>query len=113
MYRKTKHSKKVGFFAFIFVFILVVVLAMVMRVVVAFLQLKHKVRSAFGGGGGRNDGSVGGEEPQRQKVYDKSVGEYVKFEEIVDDSAADQPIREVEYREESQISDVEFEEIRD
>lgn len=84
-----------------------------MRVVVAFLQLKHKVRNAFGGGDSRNDGTVGGEEPQRQKVYDKSVGEYVKFEEIVDDGAAEQPTREVEYREESQISDVEFEEIRD
>lgn len=102
-----------GFISFIFIFILVVVLAIAMRVVVAFLQLRHKVKRAFGGGSRSNE-PEDDDEPQRQKVYDKDVGEYVKFEEIRDDGSADETVHEeVQYREESQISDVEFEEIRD
>ena len=46
-------------------------------------------------------------------MYDDEVGEYVKFEEIAVDEAAEPPHGAVEYREEEQISDVEFEEIKD
>ena len=54
--------------------------------------MKRRVANAFGG---KKKPEKANEEPQRRKVYDKNVGEYVK------------------YREESQVSDVEFEEIRD
>ena len=72
--------------------------------------MKRRVANAFGG---KEKPEKANEEPQRRKVYDKNVGEYVKFEEIAVDKSDDAPMEKVEYREESQVSDVEFEEIRD
>lgn len=81
-----------------------------LRIIAAFLSMKRKVANAFGGG---RRAETEPEEPQRRKVYDDNVGEYVKFEEIVADEPAEPPHGAVEYREEEQISDVEFEEIKD
>ena len=81
-----------------------------LHVVAAFLNMKRRVAGAFGG---RRKSEKAKEEPQRRKVYDKNVGEYVQFEEIAVNKSDDAHIEKVEYREESQVSDVEFEEIRD
>lgn len=81
-----------------------------LRIAVALINMKRRVANAFGG---KEKPGKANEEPQRRKVYDKDIGEYVKFEEIAVDKSDDTPMEKVEYREESQVSDVEFEEIRD
>ena len=99
-----------SFFIFlIFIFFFIVAFPL-LHVVAAFLNMKRRVANAFGG---KEKPEKANEEPQRRKVYDKDVGEYVKFEEIAVDKSDDTPMEKVEYREESQVSDVEFEEIRD
>lgn len=99
-----------SFFIFLIFIILFIVAIPLLHVVVAFLNMKRRVANAFGG---KEKPKKANEEPQRRKVYDKDVGEYVKFEEIAVDKSDDAPMEKVEYREESQVSDVEFEEIRD
>ena len=56
------------------------------------------------------------QQPQSKKVYTKDMGEYVKFEDVEEDfSVAEEPRKEQynnNVKAESQISDVEFEEIK-
>lgn len=55
------------------------------------------------------------QQPQSKKVYTKDMGEYVKFEDVEDDFSATEEPRKEQYnnvKAESQISDVEFEEIK-
>lgn len=99
-----------SFFIFLIFIILFIVAIPLLHVVAAFLNMKRRGANAFGG---KEKPGKANEEPQRRKVYDKDVGEYVKFEEITVDKSDDTPMEKVEYREESQVSDVEFEEIRD
>lgn len=99
-----------SFFIFLIFIILFIVAIPLLHVVAAFLNMKRRVANAFGG---KEKPEKADEEPQRRKVYDKDVGEYVKFEEIAVDKSDDAPMEKVEYHEESQVSDVEFEEIRD
>ena len=96
-----------SFFIFLIFIILFIVAIPLLRIAAALINMKRRVANAFGGK------EKPGKEPQRRKVYDKDVGEYVKFEEIAVDKSDDTPMEKVEYREESQVSDVEFEEIRD
>ena len=81
-----------------------------LRIAAALINMKRRVTNAFGG---KKKPGNATEEPQRRKVYDKDVGEYVKFEEIAVYKSDDTPMEKVEYREESQVSDVEFEQLRD
>ncbi len=97
-----------GFFAFFLFFIFIVVVGIVINVLSAFFRLKHKVTGAFRGAASNDSRD---EEPQRRKVYDDGVGDYVKFEEIIEETET--PHEQVQFRQESQISDVEFEEIRE
>lgn len=99
-----------SFFIFLILIILFIVAIPLLHVVAAFLNMKRRVANAFGG---KEKPGKANEEPQRRKVYDKDIGEYVKFEEIAVNKSDDAPMEKVEYREESQVSDVEFEEIRD
>ena len=100
-----------GFIGFLFILIILfVVVIPLLRIIAAFITMKRKVASAFGG---RSRADAEPAEPQRRKVYDDEIGEYVKFEEIAVDDAVEPPHGEVEYREEEQVSDVEFEEIKD
>ena len=99
-----------SFFIFLIFIILFIVAIPLLRIAAALINMKSRVANAFGG---KEKPGRANEEPQRRKVYDKNVGEYVKFEEIAVDKSDDTPMEKVEYREESQVSDVEFEEIRD
>ena len=101
-----------SFIGFFLIFIFIFVIAVLMKIVMTFVNLKRKVTGAFRGG--QQTQNADEPQPQRRKRYDDGVGEYVKFEEIADDPVAE-PIApdNVEYREESQVSDVEFEEIPD
>ncbi len=99
-----------GFFAFFFLFVFVVVIGVVASLLSAFFRLKRKVAGAFRGDA-QGESSKQPEEPARRKVYDDGVGDYVKIEEIIEEEEV--PHEKVEFRRESQVSDVEFEEIRD
>lgn len=55
------------------------------------------------------------QQPQSKKVYTKDMGEYVKFEDVVEEQTVAEEPRKEQYnnvKAESQISDVEFEEIK-
>ncbi len=99
-----------GFFTFFLLFVFVVVIGVVASFLSALYRLKRKVTGAFRGAQSGEDRTQT-EEPARRKVYDKGVGDYVQFEEIIEEEVA--PHEQVEFRQESQVSDVEFEEIRD
>lgn len=81
--------------------------------------MAHKIKSNFkktvnnSGFGGQQRQQA--QQPQSKKVYTKDMGEYVKFEDVEENfSAAEEPRKEQynNVKAESQISDVEFEEIK-
>lgn len=100
-----------GFFTFFLLFVFVVVIGVVANLLSALYRLKRKVAGAFRGAQSGEERTQT-EDPARRKVYDRGVGDYVQFEEIIEDEVAT-PHEKVEFRQESQVSDVEFEEIRD
>ena len=86
-------------------------------------QLKKQMGDAFAGGqqGGRRGSPFGGtpysDQPQQRKkgkIFGKDVGEYVEFEEVsvYQSSDGQQTETHIKYKEESQISDADWEEVR-
>lgn len=107
-----------GFILFILFFILLIALTIVFRVVFSVWRLKRRMQDTFRPRSGRTkERQAEDGRPQssaRRKKYDKTDGEYVKFEEIiVEESAArpEQPNRDSRLQVEPQISDAEFEEL--
>lgn len=85
------------------------------------LFMANKVKRNFkktmnnAGFGGHQQQQQQAQQPQSKKVYTKDMGEYVKFEDVVEDETVAEEPRKEQYnnvKAESQISDVEFEEIK-
>ena len=96
------------------------IIILIINAVVAVQRLKNRARDMFNRAtgqstrqNGRNSsGNNRYQSPPQRKKIDPGIGEYVEFEEIevLESTQADGPT--VSYRTESQITDVEWEEIR-
>ena len=108
-----------GFLGFLFLLLLVVILVPLLRIFTAAYNLRRRFKQATGQfreRQGRN-GSQRQQQTQKEKIFTKDVGEYVAFEEIKigEDEFSRRREAAGSYREvkaESQITDVEFEELK-
>ena len=104
----------------IFIIILLFVawiLRPLIRIIIGIVKMNRQMRKAMGANGfGKKRESEPSDRYSRQKKYPKNVGEYVSFEEIKVSEEAESNNRTTEERTrvevESQISDVEFEDIK-
>ena len=95
--------------------IIFIVIFTVGRVLFMANKVKRNFKNTMNnaGFGGQQRQQV--QQPQSKKVYTKDMGEYVKFEDVVEDETVAEEPRKEQYnnvKAESQISDVEFEEIK-
>ncbi len=107
-----------GILKFLFIAFLVAIIVPIIRVVLALWRMRRNFRRAMDGANRQAQGNRSREEsPSSRKVYPKNVGEYVSFEEVAveetnDDINGRRTTTEARFAEESQISDVEYEEIK-
>ena len=108
-----------GFLGFLFILLVVVILFPLARILIAAYNLRRRFTNATKEFRGRRNsgGNTRATARQKEKIFTKDVGEYVAFEEIkVDESeASHRSAAAGAYRDikvESQITDVEFEELK-
>lgn len=109
-----------GFLGFLFILLLVVIILPLMRIVIAAYNLRRRFKKAAEGFRGRQEtnGNTNDRSQQnREKVFTKDIGEYVAFEEIAVEEEEDTRRRTSNssynnVKVESQITDVEFEELK-
>lgn len=113
------YFRKMDFIGFILLLLLFLILVPVIRVVIAAANMRRRFKQAMGGFGNPRSGNCRGEKEYQtgdgKKVYAKDDGEYVSFEEIkVEETTEERDARRSRtesVRKESQITDVEFEEL--
>lgn len=98
--------------------LLVVILVPLLRIFAAAYNLRRRFKQATGQFRERQGGNGSQrQQTQKEKIFTKDVGEYVAFEEIKIDEGESSRRREAagacrEVKAESQITDVEFEELK-
>lgn len=98
------------------VFLMFFIIVPIIKAVLMVQRFKNQARDMFNRATGRSTGNSSNHnnpQPQRQrKKIDPGVGEYVEFEEIEVTSQTHTDNGNISYRTESQITDVEWEDVR-
>ena len=110
------------FLLFILFLVLLLILVPILRLVGAFFRFRNRMRQTMSGFAGNSNQGFSQKSAKKQqtsrrrrKVYPRDEGEYVSFEEIITDrtTTTSDTGRSTKIYSESQISDAEFEEIKE